>query len=340
MALVFVSAAAARPQQIGPPATTSTTSRTHESVTQDGPLNIGDQQYTIVYHYQVLSGSASHAALASSPSTLSQLEIVHTQEPPVYQERFPYTVFQGRFQQNLTASASVVRGNGGAVLIIQFLDGAAGPTNGASGLAKQWWQLFAIVQKELKPLGPPLPLGQGTDITVNKAVAAVMTKGGIEVLPMASTAEVLALPAWTGNFYALVPMRFDWAHGQWGEGEECFGNASGTLTQRGCIMQLQAVPQPRSPDADTIAVRLFPAPGGDPDDPTDGPLNVLVNSGSRAEFLEMQGIVHWNPEGPHNQGVAFSFRDVWLRVRIDGQEGWVHGQDAFDALGLPVTNPQ
>jgi hypothetical protein len=341
MALLFISAATACPQQINRSAATSAPPRVRETVTQDGPLAIGDQQFAVVYHYQVLSESASHAATPeTSRSTLSELEIVPPQGSAVYQENFPYTVSQGRFQQNLTASAWVARGNGGAALIIQFLDRGAESANGTSGLAKQWWQIFSVVKKQFKTLGPPLPLGQGNDITVNGTVAAVMTKGGIDVMPMASTAEVLALPMWTGNFYAQVPMRFDWAHGVWGEGQECFGNADGTLTERGCIMKLQAVAQPRSPDADTVPVQLFPAPGGDPDNPTDGPRNVLVTPISRAEFLEMQAIVHWNPDGLHHQGVAFSFKDVWLRVRIDGQEGWVHGQDALDALGLPLSNPQ
>jgi len=27
--------------------------------------------------------------------------------------------------------------------------------------------------------------------------------------------------------------------------------------------------------------------------------------------------------------------DVWIKVRIDGQEGWIHSQEDFDAVGLP-----
>jgi hypothetical protein len=338
MALLLIVFAAASPCQVTPSGAPPISPRLRESVTQQGPFAIADQQYTVLFHYQVLSGGASHTP-ASARSTLSQVEIGHPQGPAVYQESFSYAVSQGRLQQNLTAMASIVPGNGGDVLIIRFLDHAAESADGASGLAQEWWQLFTVVNKEFKPLGPPLPLGQGTDITVNHAVAAVMTKGGIEVVPMASTAEVLALPAWTGNFYAQVPMRFDWAHGQWGEGEACYRNADGSLTERGCIMQLEAVPQPRSPDADIVAVQLFSGPNADGDDVMDGPRNVLVTPTSRVEVLEMQGIAQWNKAGPQGQGVACTLSDVWLRVRLDGQEGWVHGQDAFDALGLPRTNP-
>jgi hypothetical protein len=336
--------ASAFPHQFPPSPAVAPTARLHETVTQDGPLTIGDREYTVLYYYQVLSGGAPRAAVsANSRSTLSRLEIVYSpQEPPVYQESFPYGVSQGRLQQNLAASASVVPGNGGSVLIIRFLDHTGESADGTSRLAKQWWRLFAVVNKEFTPLGLPLPLGQGTNITVNKAVAAVMTKGGIAVMPMASTAEVLALPAWTGNFYAQVPMRFDWTNHQWGEGEECYRTADGALAVRGCIMQLQVAPQQRSSDADIVPVQLFAAPDGDSDDADvmHGPVNVMVAPNTSVEFLEMQAVVQWRASGQYDKGVVYSFSDVWLRTRIDGQEGWVHGQDAFDALGLPLANPQ
>jgi len=27
--------------------------------------------------------------------------------------------------------------------------------------------------------------------------------------------------------------------------------------------------------------------------------------------------------------------DLWLKVRIDGKEGWIHSEEDFQALGLP-----
>ena len=27
--------------------------------------------------------------------------------------------------------------------------------------------------------------------------------------------------------------------------------------------------------------------------------------------------------------------DLWLKVRIDGKEGWIHTQEDFSAIGLP-----
>jgi hypothetical protein len=303
-------------------------------VSREGPYSLGNQQYTVMLQYSALLQNSSRlASAANSTSTLSRLEILDAQGKSFYQETFPLAIAQRRFTQTLSASSSVLPGAGGAALVIRFLERTAPSPDAEPQLAKESWEVFGIVNGHLAPFGAILPLGHGTDITVGGVVAAVMMKGGIEVMPMASTAEVLAFRAWTGHFYALVPVRFDWPNGKWGEGEQCYATNNGTLTERGCIMHMEAVSQPRPPDADTIYVHLFEGPDGN----LDNSINVPVSPESRAEFLEMMAIVQWQA---HDQRVECSFRNLWLRIRINDKEGWVHGQEAFDALGLPFTGPQ
>lgn len=314
-------------------ASTSPAIQLHDAFTKLGPFTVADQPYTVLFHYKTLSESASPSTKFTS--TLSQLQILDAHGSSVHDQNFPYTVTQRRFTDTLTASASLLAGAGGAALVIRFLEQRVPSPGVAPDFAKESWQLFAIVNGHLAPFGPVLPLGQGKNITVNGTMAAVMMRGGIAVMPIASTAEVLSFRAWTGNFYANVPVRFDWTNGQWGQGAQCYQTSSGTLTERGCIMPVEATPQPRSPDADTIYVQLFVAPDGN----TDNLQNVPVSPDAQVEILEMQAIVDWNWDS-RDQHVFCYFRSVWLRTRIDGNEGWVHGQDAFDALGLPLSSPQ
>ena len=314
-------------------ASASATPQLHDNVTQQGPFAVADQRYTVLLHYKSLSESA--APTAKSTSTLSRLQILDAHGNSVHDQTFPYTVAERRFTETLTASASLLGGTGGAALVIRFLEQRVPSPGATPEFAKESWQLFGIVSGHLAPFGAVLPLGQGTNITVNGTMAAVMMKGGIAVMPIASTAEVLSFRAWTGNFYAHVPVRFDWANGQWGQGQQCYQTASGNLTERGCIMPVEAKLQPRPSDADTLYVQLFAAPDGN----TDNLQNVPVSPDSQVEVLEMQAIVDWNWDS-RDQHVSCNFRSVWLRIRIDGNEGWVHGQDAFDALGLPVASPR
>lgn len=305
----------------------------HDTLTTEGPIAVADERYTVLLHYKTLSESASPSA--KSRSTLSRLQILDAHGNAVHDQTFAYTVAQRRFPETLTASASLLGGTGGAALVIRFLDQSVPSPGTIPEFAKESWQLFGIVNGHLAPFGPVLPLGQGTNITVNGTMAAVMMKGGVAVMPMASTAEVLSFRAWTGNFYAEVPVRFDWANGQWGQGRQCYQSASGNLTARGCIMPVEAKPQPRPPDGDTVYVQLFAAPDGD----TDNLQNVSVSPDSQVEVLEIEAIVDWHWDSRY-QHVSCSFGSVWLRTRIDGHEGWVRGQDAFDALGLPLASPQ
>lgn len=304
----------------------------HDSLTKEGPFTIAGQPYTVLFHYKTLSEGASPSA--NSTTTLSALQILDAHGSSVHDQNFPYTVSQRRFTETVTASASLLDGASGGALVLRFLDQRVPSPGATPELAKESWQLFGVVNGRLTPFGPVLSLGQGSNISVNGTLAAVMMKGGIAVMPMASTAEVLSFRAWTGSFYADVPVRFDWARGQWGEGSQCYQTANGTLTERGCIMPVEAKPQPRAPDADTHYLQLFAAPDGN----TDNMQNVPVTPDSQVEVLEMQASVNWNWDATA-QRISGSFRSVWLRTRIDGNEGWVHGQDAFDALGLPLSSP-
>jgi hypothetical protein len=43
--------------------------------------------------------------------------------------------------------------------------------------------------------------------------------------------------------------------------------------------------------------------------------------------------VVWNEDA---KAIYFSVNgDVWLRVRIDGLDGWIRGEEDFEAVGLP-----
>ena len=148
---------------------------------------------------------------------LAGLEILDATSHAVYQETFPVVLADGRFSQTLTASASLLAAKAGTAIVIRFIGQPVFGSGALGAPAKESWQVFGLVDGQLTILGAVLPLGQGADITVGGVVTGLMAKGGIVVVPLATTAEELEFRAWTGNFYAVVPVRVDWLHGQWGE---------------------------------------------------------------------------------------------------------------------------
>jgi hypothetical protein len=302
-----------------------------DTVANQGPFSIGSQQFTVLLRYKTLSinGSGQENSLA----TLTGLEIEDMHKNLVYQETFPYSIAAGNFSSTLTASASLLSGTGGTAIVVRFIEQHSATPDSQGLRAKESWQVFGVKDGRLAAFGAVLPLGQGKDITVGGVLTAVMLQGGIAVVPLASTAEALEFRAWTGNFYVYVPVRVDWARGEWGEGAACYELVNGALLEKGCSMRVEANREPRPDRADTEFVRLFASREGDNYHSVDVP----VSAGSPVEFLEASAIVEWQTRDERDE---CSFRNLWLRTRIDGKEGWVQGEEAFRALGLPLRNPQ
>jgi hypothetical protein len=63
------------------------------------------------------------------------------------------------------------------------------------------------------------------------------------------------------------------------------------------------------------------------------PQHVVLKRDSRVDLLGSEGEVSWQ-EDERYVGLAPG-DDFWLKVRIDGREGWIHTQENFLALGLP-----
>ena len=319
MALHPQHAAGQSPTQASPPQqANSAAPRPIETEQRLGAFTIGGQIYAVVVREMTVSA----ATTTKFAATLAELEIRDANAAVVYQESFPSDVQDGHFAQKLSASASVLAGAGGAALVIRFLEESAAAGEGES------WQVFGLVNGKLAPFGALLPLGQGSG-TVGGVLTGVMVGGGVDVEPLVSTAEELEFRAWTGNFFVYIPVRVDWAQGQWTEGEQCFELNSGSLRQRGCNLRVAAKAQPQ---ASGSIVTLYVEPVED----RYNAQQVSVDSGSTVEFVTALAVVNWKSSG---ERIACSFDGLWLRVRIDGKEGWVHSEAEFAALGLPAASP-
>ena len=266
----------------------------------------------------------SRASDAKFAATLGELEIRGANGAVVYQKSFPYTVQDGRFARTLAASASMFEGAGGAALVIRYLEEPAAAGEGES------WQVFTVVSGKLAPLGVPLPPGGNENLAVGGVLTGVMVGGGVNVMPLASKAEALEFRAWAGNFFVYVPVRVDWEQGKWGEGEQCFALDKGALQKTGCNMRSTAVARP--PRAQGAVVTLYDGPVEDRYHATP----VAIESGTKFEILDARAVVNWKDIGDR---VACSFDDMWLRVSVHGDTGWIHSGADFVALGLPAGSP-
>jgi hypothetical protein len=318
--------AAEEPAQSPPPSTPppqNSEPQVIESAQGLGTFAIGGQAYTVVTRVESLAGKTPKDAKLKA--TVGSLQINDAAGNIVYQETFPYERNGDHFASKLSASASLLSTTSGAALAIRFVDEPGSATTGES------WEVFGMTGGKLVSWGAPLPLGQGGGISVGGVVTGVMLRGGIGVVPLASTADELEFRAWAGNFFVFVPVNVDWVAGQWSQGEECFELNEGSLRPKGCNLHVAASPQPPEEGA---TVELSADTVEDRYDAQEVPLQ----SNSQVEFLLVRALVKWGSVGDR---ITCSLDDLWLRVRIDGKEGWVHSQEGLAALGLPAApSPQ
>lgn len=96
-----------------------------------------------------------------------------------------------------------------------------------------------------------------------------------------------------------------------------------------CAFKIEVEPATRT---EMSFVRLFSNP-----DSGSTPKHVVIKPESQVQFVEAEAAVSWSA-APTNTtfGVADSDK-LWLHIRVDGEDGWISGQEDFNAVGLPFS---
>jgi hypothetical protein len=285
---------------------------------QAGPFAIGEQNYTVFLHVKRLA-AATEPPLAQ---TLAGLEIRDTAGNIVFERRLPLAMVAGRFEQSVSASVERFSGKTGTGLAVHYTRRALGQLQ-----IEEFWQLFGLVNGNFAVLGKPATIGEAS---AGGPFMGVMMRAANGAVTVISQPDIIEVRAWTGNFYVFVPLRVDWNHGGLTQGQRCLEPLSGPWHDVGCDMRVEAVRKP--PSEEFTFLRLLAEAHDNPD----AAQHVVVQKDSKVEVLGSRAITTWNETGGLIRQV---FSDVWLHVSVDGQQGWIHGEDDFAAVGLPAGSP-
>jgi hypothetical protein len=304
-----------------------------ESVKRLGPFSISGRDYTVELQTRIVqSGSAGSAG------SVATMEIRDAAGAVQYRRTFPSLEATDEFQDWWSVSAWLLTGTNGTGLLVQY-DGFSEPS-APEEEPTSWFQVFGVLGGKLMPFGAPLEVQGGL---VDEYAKGATYKGA---RPLGTQADVVEFKAWTGHCRLIFPVRVDWAKGKLTPAQECVKTA-GELGP-GC--QYNVLPEDRRKDGITF-VRLWP----NPDEKSGQPMKTVVKKDSKVELLTALIATHWL-EGPPNSSAPWIFQlddagsfgvtpggvadthatnDLWLKVRIDGKEGWMHSEEDFYALGLP-----
>jgi hypothetical protein len=304
------------------------TTRANGSVNHLGPFTIAGQDYTVELHTRkVQPGSTNEQG-----DTIVAMEIRDAAGAVQYRRTFPYQEKNEEFSDSWLVDARLLAGTNGTGLLVTYdaYSEPSAPEQEHTG----WIQIFGVLNGKLVPFGGPLEvqgglLDQYADSHTYKAAG-----------PLGSQADVVDFKVWTGHCRLIYPVRVDWTQGKLMPAQECMKTAEGL----GIGCQYKIVPEEKFYIEGITFVRLWPKP----DETSGPPAKTVLKEDSKVELLTALVPTQWNdlgkPAGSGNSNDtlddAGGFRvapdsDLWLKVRIDDKEGWMHSEEDFRALGLP-----
>jgi hypothetical protein len=295
-----------------------------------GPFSFHGENFTVVLHEKRLPGAQDPVF----SQTLATLEVLDGKSAVQYQRIFKFGVEGARFERSLTASARLLSGKYFTGLLISYR------LRLASGENAEAWQVFGYQDGRYKAqdarfriFDKPMRGDYGANTS---AEMQLVTPTGVVTKPTIPEGEIFEFPVWTGNFYLILPVGVDFAHGKLRPGMRCAGTggAKPGMHEIGCDMRVEAERKP--PEAETTFLRVL-----NDSEPGQGePLHLVLDKNSKVEILKANAFVDWGLSGDLMQ---VAFRDVWLQVRIDGdgqKMGWIHTNEDFAAIGLPARSAE
>ena len=276
---------------------------------RQGPFPLAGQNFTVVLHYK----RSPHRGGLDSRALVS-LDIRDAAGAVQYHESFPYEIEEGTFSETCSAGVRLLRGSNGAGLLIESGCLPSAPLAGGP------WRILGVVKGRLVSFGKPLVTqGEWGEFVPG----AVKRTGNMTlVLP-----DGFRLRVWTGYFFVSVPVRIDWRAGKLALGQRCLYQTGRGFAEGGCEMPVDEAPVIRRQQEMTF-VRMF----RESNERSGPPAHIVVMKDSKVEVVASKAAVIWD-EGP--QAVSLSVGgDVWVKIRIDGQEGWIHTPEDLNALGV------
>jgi hypothetical protein len=290
-----------------------------------GPFTIAGREYTAILRKQLPAG-----AKPGEGQTVVAIDIRDAAGSSQFSRTFVNQREGDGFTNTVSVSVIPLSGATGNGLLVSYDEDSepSAPEPESSG----WWQVFGVVDGKLKPFSGPV-LVQGDLLLADRSVRA-QAPGS----PITAPGDVLQFKVWAGRYRLVFPIRIDWAQGKLVLAQPCekIGATAGAC-------DYGVVPEDQRNVADLTFVRLC----ANPLEACQKPERVVVKKDSKLELLAARAHVQFdpgklsgysgNPKNPMSDagGIAILSRESWLKVRIDGKEGWIHSQEDLDALGMP-----
>lgn len=293
-----------------------------------GPFSIAGRDYFVeLQTKKVQPGSTDEQG-----DTVVSMEIRDAAGVVLYRRSFPFQEKNEEFSDSWSVHARLLTGTNGKGLLVRYdaYSEPSAPEEEHTG----WFQVFGVVNGKFGPFGSPLQVQGGL---LDKYADAHMYKAARS---LDAQADAVEFKIWAGHCRLIYPVRVDWTQGKLAPAQECANPSGGPSA--GC--QYNVVPDDHLSTQSVTFVRLWP----NPDEKSGAPMKTVVKKDSKVDLLTALVATQWmeskaaapsdNPDYSLDDAGGFGVvpdSDLWLKVRIDGKEGWMHSEEDFQALGLP-----
>jgi hypothetical protein len=267
-----------------------------------------------------------HVQRTVHDETVEWWELRNSKDQVVYRETYPVNVVNGEFDSQMFVTATPFTTKEGAGIVVQRGEEPSDPMSGGSVQVfgyKYGREKYGVDESLFQSFGPPILLeGKYLGVDTDTSHPNPTLPPGITMTTMD---DILKFKIWTGNFFVMYPVRINWITGSLEPARRCMEMTSEGKSGR-CSFPVEVEAHRGS---EPTFVRLFPEA-----DDGSTPKHVILQSDTKVEYLEARLQIDWASQDGKSVDLNVT-GDVWLRVRIGGQEGWVHSEEDFDALGVP-----
>lgn len=283
----------------------------------EGPFAVSGQSFTFVKRVLRID----HQPQTSDDETVQWWELRDSQGNSVFRESGVAVTFaNGTFEDTSLVDARSLKTKFGAGIAVEGMELPSAPNSGT------WIQIFGLFDGKLVPFGPKMSTeGEFAGEAVDSFTPTAMIRGQ---QPQTVERDVLNFKVWTGDFSIIYPVLVDWMQAKVRPAWRCFRMTARGQVER-CRYKIEV--DPHRETKTLTFVRLF----NEPEEGMGTPAHVVVKPDSKIEYLEAEAPVVWD-QRPEAISISAGANDgdVWLHVKIDGQEGWIHTEEDFQAVGL------
>jgi hypothetical protein len=287
-----------------PPRPPQVASASEEAQERLGPFSLAGNDYVVVLQQKPRAPGTTQ----ETGKTVVSLEIRDSHGAVLYKRAFRSQAEKETYSDAWYVTAHLMPRGGGTGLMLNYSVDRKPPA--PTPEETTWWQLFGVVDGMLRPFTAPLAV-QGDLLD--------------------SHVETFDFKVWAHHASLIFPARVDWAKGK-------------LLPDQNCEItpcQFRAIAKDPGDRRDLTFVHLCPNP-----EKCGSPQGFVVKKDSDVEVLACYAPVRWkegNVSGPSGQDsgvipgageISVPKDAVWLKMRIDGKEGWVQDEKDFMSLGM------